>query len=165
MSGLPAGDEDAALPASTRSCRRSAGVAGTAMLADRQSPTNVVGAIEARECGWKVVQATGAAARIRDRGRRSGGSGRSSRRRKQSHRKRSDSGCMLESLVEKCWCQRGVSRIFWSLDWNAQRFYLPHDPSTAGTPTSKRIGARQAGWGVTAQKYPMKISGSSRRSW
>ena len=51
LSGLPAGDEEAALPASTRTCKRSAGVAGTAMFADRQSPVNVVGAIGAKRCG------------------------------------------------------------------------------------------------------------------
>ena len=37
-------------------------------------------------------------------------------------------------------------------------FYSLHDPSTAGTPTSERIGARRAGRGITAQGIPMKNS-------
>ena len=60
---LPGADFDAALPAATRSCKRSAGVAGTAMFADRQSPTNVDGAIAVMRYGDRVVWATGAVAR------------------------------------------------------------------------------------------------------
>ena len=44
------------------------------------------------------------------------------------------------------------------LDRRAQRFYLLHDPATTGTPISKRIGARRAGKGVTAQGIQMRNS-------
>ena len=156
---LPGGSEDAALPASTRNCRRSAGLAGTAMLADRQSPVNVDGAIAGREYGDQVEQATGAIVPRRGRWRRSDGSGRGDRRRRRRHRKRFGSGGRLGSLVQECWRQRGVSRISWFV-WSSEcagDFTSLHDPSTAGTPTSKRIGAGRAGRCVTGQMYPLKI--------
>ncbi len=118
LSVLPAGDKEAALPPSMRNCVRSAGVVGTAMFADLQSPTNVVWAIKVKEYRWEVVRVTGAGARIRDRERKSGGSGRSRRTRRQRHRRRSGSGCMSEEFVKRCWRQRSVSRIFfvWDLE-------------------------------------------------
>ena len=114
LSVLPAGDKEAALPASMRNCVRSAGVVGTAMFADLQSPTNVVGGIEAdsEECRRKVVQVTGAEARIRGREKKSGGNGRSRRTRRQHRRRRFDSRGMLGSFVGKCLRQRSVNRIF-----------------------------------------------------
>ena len=49
LSVLPAGDREAALPASMRNWVRRAALAGTAMLAVRQSPMKVVGAIGVEE--------------------------------------------------------------------------------------------------------------------
>ena len=124
---LPAGEREAALPASMRNWVWRAALARTAMLAVRHNPINVDGAMsqEKTTLSQKVCN-----------------------------------GDMSGSLVEIGSRQRCVDRIFWpgSLDWRAQRYYLPSRSTTAGTPISKRIGARRAGRDVTAQRCPMKIS-------